>query len=40
MTILAQFIGSVWWYLLCGTILAIAIAAFVIMKKKQKEEED
>lgn len=40
MSILAAFIGSIWWYLMCGTILAVAIAAFVIMKKKQKEEEE
>jgi hypothetical protein len=41
MTILAAgFIGSLWWYLMCGAILAVAIAAFVIMKKKQKEEEE
>lgn len=40
MAILAAFIGSIWWYLMCGAILAVAIAAFVIMKKKQKEEED
>jgi hypothetical protein len=38
--LVGQFYGSIWWYLMCGVLAAIAIGVFVYLQKQKKDEED
>jgi LPXTG-motif cell wall-anchored protein len=37
--LLAQFYGSIWWYLTLGLVLVAAVGALVLLRKQQKDED-
>jgi LPXTG-motif cell wall-anchored protein len=36
-TLAAGFYGSVWWFVMWGALLVVAIVVYVTIKKKQKQ---